>query len=94
MVFHWRSSDSKSPQVSRTVHLLRAKPSPPTSVLDVILNNVDEAPVMLQLWGMQNTPSLLSLPSSLWPEVVAPERVPSFGKAKLFDYLNWVQTND
>ena len=29
-----------------------------------------EAPVMLELWGMQNTLSLPSLPGSLWPGVV------------------------
>ena len=31
------------------------------------------APVMLELWGMWSTPSLL--PGPLWPGVVAPERV-------------------
>ena len=27
-----------------------------------------EAPVMLELWGMQNIPLLPSLPGPLWPE--------------------------
>ena len=33
-----------------------------------------EVPVMLELWGMWSTPSLLSLPGPLWPGVVAPDR--------------------
>ena len=40
-----------------------------------------EAPVMLELWGMQSTPSL----PSLWPRVVAPDRVLSMSKIELFD---------
>ena len=40
-----------------------------------------ETPVMLELWGMQSTPLLPSLPSPLWPGVVAPE----MGQIKLFD---------
>ena len=34
--------------------------------------SVGEVPVMLELWGMHSTPSLPSLPGSLWPGVVAP----------------------
>ena len=34
-----------------------------------------EVPVMLELWGMQSTPSLPSLPGPLCPGVVAPDRV-------------------
>ena len=30
---------------------------------------------MLELWGMQSTPSLPSLPGPLWPGVVEPDRV-------------------
>ena len=29
---------------------------------------------MLELWGMQSTPSLPSLPGPLWPGMVAPDR--------------------
>ena len=36
-------------------------------------------PVMLELWGMQSTPSLPSLPGPLWPGVVAPDRALSMG---------------
>ena len=38
-----------------------------------------EVPMMLELWGMQSTPSLPSLPGSLWSRVVAPERALSMG---------------
>ena len=38
-----------------------------------------EAPVM------GSTPSLLSLPGPLWPEVVAPDRILSMGQIALFD---------
>ena len=40
---------------------------------------------MLELWGMWSTPSLLSLPGSVWPGVVAPDRVLSVGQIGLFD---------
>ena len=36
--------------------------------------------VMLELWGMQSIPSLLSAPGPLWSAVVSTERVPSMGK--------------
>ena len=38
-----------------------------------------EAPVMLELWQIQSTLSLLSLPGLLWPGVVASHRVHSMG---------------
>ena len=60
-----------------------------------------EASVMLDLWGMQSTPSLPLLPGPLWPGVAAPHRVPSIDQIDLFDSiyvsnrtvwrLNWVQ---
>ena len=34
---------------------------------------------MLELWGMQSTPLLPSLPSPLWPEVVAPDKGSIYG---------------
>ena len=40
---------------------------------------------MLDLWGMQNTLSLPSLPGLLWPGVVAPDRVLSMGLKELYD---------
>ena len=44
-----------------------------------------EAAVMLEIWGAGCTPSLLLLPSPLWPGVVAPDRILSMGQIKLFD---------
>ena len=38
-----------------------------------------KVPVMLELWGMQSTLSLPSLPGPLWPGVVAPDRALSMG---------------
>ena len=35
--------------------------------------------MILELWGMQSTPSLSLLPGPLWPGVVAPDRVLSIG---------------
>ena len=42
-----------------------------------------EVPVMLELWGMLSTPSLTSLPGSLWPGVVAPDRILCMGHIEL-----------
>ena len=54
-----------------------------------------EVPVMLELWGMQSTSSLPSLPGPLWPGVVAPDRVLSMGKIELNCVLiqNWISWN-
>ena len=38
-----------------------------------------EVPVILWLWGIRSTSSLLLLPDPLWPGVVAPDRVLSMG---------------
>ena len=38
---------------------------------------------MLELWGMQSTPPLPSLPGPLWPGVVVPDRVLSMGQIEL-----------
>ena len=42
-----------------------------------------EAPVMLELWGMWSIPLLPSLPSPLWPGIVAPDRALSMGEIEL-----------
>ena len=42
-----------------------------------------EAPVMLELWGMQSTTLLPSLSGSLWPGEVATNRVQSMSKIEL-----------
>ena len=41
-----------------------------------------EGPAMLELWGMQNTTSLPSLPGPLWPGVVAHDKCPTYGLNK------------
>ena len=57
-----------------------------------------EASVMLELWGMPllgSTPLLSSLPSPLWPEVVASSRVLSMGQIEVncVLILNWIVWN-
>ena len=54
-----------------------------------------EVPVMLELFGMRNSPSLPSLPGSLWPAVVARDRVLSMGQIELnwVLMLNWIVWN-
>ena len=44
-----------------------------------------EAPVMLEFWGMLNTPALPSLPGPLLPGVVALDTVLSMNQIELFD---------
>ena len=44
-----------------------------------------EAPVMLEIWGMRSTFSMLSLSGQLWPGELAPDRVLSMGQTELFD---------
>ena len=44
-----------------------------------------EAPVVLEVWWMQSTPLLPSLPDPHWPRVVAPDRVLSMSQIELFD---------
>ncbi len=46
-----------------------------------------EVPVMLELWGMQSTPSLPLLPGQLWLGVVPPDRVLSMGQIELICVL-------
>ena len=67
-----------------------------------------DVPVILELCGMQSTPSLPSLPGPLWPEVVVPEKGPVYGlnraKRWFLDFtvflhlncvfmLNWIVSN-
>ena len=46
-----------------------------------------KAPVMLELWGMQSTPSLPSVPGPLGPGLIAPHRVQSMGQKELSSVL-------
>ena len=56
-----------------------------------------EAPT-LETWRMWSTPSLPMLPGSLWPGVLAPDRVLSMGQIELFNHLLYLKstlkTND
>ena len=54
-----------------------------------------EGTVMLELWGMQSTNSLPSLPGPIWPEVIELDSVLSIGLTEL-NYvltLNWIVWN-
>ena len=55
----------------------------------------DEVSVMEELWGMQSAPLLPSLPSPLWPGVIAPARALSMGQTELncIVMLNWIVWN-
>ena len=52
---------------------------------------------MLELWGMQTTPSLPSLPGPFWPGMVAPDKGPIYrlNRTKLHTYakLNCLNKN-
>ena len=50
---------------------------------------------MLELWGMQSIHLLPSLPGSLWPGVVAPDKVLSMGLIELNCVLiiSWIVWN-
>ena len=48
-----------------------------------------ETLVMLELWGMQSTPLLPSLPGRLWPRVIAPDRERGGGKEFRFGRGLW-----
>ena len=55
---------------------------------------------MLELWEMQSTPSVPSLPVPLWPGVVAPDKGPIYGLNRtkrwlaftVFMHLNCIYT--
>ena len=70
-----------------TAFLHRGKTSP-TGVLDEydIKQSDSGASVILNLWGMWSTPSLLLLPGSLWLGVVASDRVLSIGQIWYLNY--------
>ena len=42
---------------------------------------------MLELWGMQRTPSLPLLPGPLWPGVVVPDKGPIYGLNRTKPYF-------
>ena len=72
------------------------RPPPPMNVLIYDTKESDgEVPAMLELWGMQRTFALPSLPSPLCPGVVALDRVLSMGQKELSCVLmiNWTVWN-
>ena len=83
-----KQKDSKFtwPRIYRLSSLQRSKISS-MNVLHMTLNNDGEAPVMLELWGMQSTPLLPSLPGLLWLGVVAPDMVLSMSQIELNSVL-------
>ena len=60
-----------------------------------------EVPAMLKLWGMRSPPSLPSLPGTLCPRVVAPDKGPIYGlnrtngilMLKWIVWVNWIAWN-
>ena len=63
------------------LHLCSGVRLTPTSVQDMTLNNLMVR--LLELWGMQSTPSLPSHPGPLCLRVVTPDRVLSMGQIEL-----------
>ena len=70
-------------QNTPTVSLHRGK-TPPHKECPVYDTKQSDSkvPVILELWGMQNTPSLPLLPGLLWPKVVAPDKGPIYGLSR------------
>ena len=79
------------------LHLSRGVRHPPPNKCPRYDTNKfdDDVRVMLELWKMQSTPSLPSLPGLLWPGVVAPNRVLPMGQIELscLLLLNWIAWN-
>ena len=78
------------------LHLFRGvRPPGPMSVLIYDTKQSDgDAPVMLELWGIQSTPLLLLLPGPPWPEMLAPDWVLSMGQIELNCLLmHWIVWN-
>ena len=62
------------------LHLCRGVRSPRNKCPGYDTKQSDgEVPVMLELWGMQTTPSLPLLPGPFWPGMVAPDRALIYG---------------
>ena len=55
------------------------------SAYDYITQFDGKVPVIIELWGMQRTSSLVLHPGSLWSSVVAPDRVLSMSQIELFE---------
>ena len=83
MAFEMLSVDFKGPLPSfaKLAGAVESTVSPtPNEYLGYDTKQSDgEAPVMLELWGMQSVPSLPSLPGPLWPRLVVPDKGPIYG---------------
>ena len=74
------------PQNTPTASLQRSKTSSINKCPRYDIKQSDgEAPVMLELWGINSTPSLPLLPGPLWTWVVAPNMILSISQIELFD---------
>ena len=65
------------------------------SLMSVLYMTLNDTPVIVELWGTRSTPLLPSLPSPLWPGVIAPGRILSMGQIELnwILMLNWIVWN-
>ena len=52
----------------------------------------DGETLVLEFWGMGNTPSLELLPGPLWPREVVPVRVPSMGQNRTIQSFTILET--
>ena len=68
------------------LHLCRGvKPSLSNECPGYNINPSDDVSPALEFCGIYSTPSLPSLPGSLWPGVVAPDRVLPMDQIGMFD---------
>ena len=73
-----------------TASLQWRKTPPPREWPGYVTKQLDgQAPLMLELWGMQSNPSLPSLQGLLWSGEVVPDRVLSMGQIM----INWILWN-
>ena len=81
---HYASPSQLGLQKTLTAPLQRSKIPPSNKCHRYDAKQSDgEVLIMLELWGMWNTPSLSSLSGPLWPGVVAPDRVLSMSQIEL-----------
>ena len=94
IISHSAKTIAQSAGAVEYTHCTSAKGSvPPQWVSKYDTKQSDgEVPVMLELWGMWSTPSLLSLPGPLWPGEVEPDWALSRGwiEVNCILMLNWI----
>ena len=73
-------SNTRTNRIHRLLLCKGVRPPPPNKCPGYDTKQSDgEVPAMLELWGMQSTPSLPSLPGPLWPKMIAPDKGPIYG---------------